>query len=159
MVYFSKAIIQETMREARLCYVERDSYRQLFEALQEGIIVVQDDQITFMNQLANRILTSLTPYKNFLLAQLEDDFVEDEMINRLERKMFYVVQNLDNKKQQKSSSSNHNTSASESKVEYSINDLIAAADKDLFGKIFTMDKALTGQKMDDLVGKDFNFKN
>ena len=32
-VYFSKAIIQETMSEARLSYIERDSYKQLFDAL------------------------------------------------------------------------------------------------------------------------------
>ena len=49
MVYFSQSIVRETMKEARLSYIERDSYRQLFDALQEGIIVVQDDQITFMN--------------------------------------------------------------------------------------------------------------
>ena len=73
MVYFSKAIIQEQMNEAKLSYIERDSYRQLFDALQEGIIVVQDDQIMFMNALANRILTSMTKFKNFLMGELGQD--------------------------------------------------------------------------------------
>lgn len=31
--YFSKAIIEEIMNEARLNYAERDSYKQLFDAL------------------------------------------------------------------------------------------------------------------------------
>lgn len=59
----------------------------------------------------------------------------------------------------KSSSSNYNTSVSETKIEYSINDLIAATDKDLAGKIFSMDKTLSGQNIDEMVGKDFNFKD
>ena len=53
LAYFSKAIINETLKEAKLCYVERDSYRQLFNALQEGVLVIQDSKIIFMNELAN----------------------------------------------------------------------------------------------------------
>lgn len=32
-VYLSKAILNETMEEAKLLYIERDSFRQLFDAL------------------------------------------------------------------------------------------------------------------------------
>ena len=94
MVYFSKAIIQEQMNEAKLSYIERDSYRQLFDALQEGIIVVQDDQIMFMNALANRILTSMTRFKNFLLGEVGVN-MEVELVNRLNMKLFYIVQSMD----------------------------------------------------------------
>jgi len=38
-VYFSRAIMNETIEEAKLLYNERDSFRQLFDALQECIIV------------------------------------------------------------------------------------------------------------------------
>lgn len=80
------------MREARLSYIERDSYRQLFEALQEGIIVVQDDQITFMNQLANRVLTSMTPFKNFLYGEVDEQLNQDnEFLDRMNKKLFFVV--------------------------------------------------------------------
>ena len=80
----------------------------------------------------------------------------------MNKKLFFVVQSLDQNKNQlkkKSSSSNYNTSVSETKIEYSINDLIAATDKDLAGKIFSMDKALSGQNIDEMVGRDFDFKD
>lgn len=36
--------------------------------------------------------------------------------------------------------------------------MIEARDIDLVGKIFTMDKMLSGQKLDEMVGRDFDFK-
>ena len=44
-------------------------------------------------------------------------------------------------------------------MEYSINDLIVATDKDLIGKVFSMDRTLSSKKMDEMVGEDFDFKN
>ena len=64
--YFSKAILEESVNEAKLFYAERDSYRQLFDALQEGIIVVQNNKVTFMNQLSNIILSSITGMEDYL---------------------------------------------------------------------------------------------
>ena len=34
-----------------------------------------------------------------------------------------------------------------------------AEDKELLGKVFTMDKTLSGKKMDEMIGVDFDFKN
>lgn len=103
----------------------------------------------------------MTKFKNFLLGELGED-LDVELVNRLNMKLFFVVQSLDQNKENKknkSSSSHFNTSVSEAKVEYSINDLILATDKELAGKIFSMDKTLSGQNIDEMVGKDFNFKN
>ena len=50
-----------------------------------------------MNQLANRILTSITDFKNFLLNELVDD-ADEQMNDRLNMKMFYVVQSLNQNK-------------------------------------------------------------
>ena len=44
-------------------------------------------------------------------------------------------------------------------MEYSINEIIMAEDKELLGKVFTMDKTLSGKKMDEMIGVDFDFKN
>jgi len=41
---------------------------------------------------------------------------------------------------------------SDGKVEYSINDLIEATDKELAGKVFSMDKSLSGKTMDEMIG-------
>ena len=47
--YLSKAIMNEILNEAQNVYIERDSYKKLFDALQECILVVQKDKVTFMN--------------------------------------------------------------------------------------------------------------
>ena len=52
----------------------------------------------FMNQLANRILTSMTKFKNFLLNEAGQDQETSYLVNRLNMKLFYVVQSLDKEK-------------------------------------------------------------
>ena len=117
-----------------------------------------------MNQLANRIFTFMSPFGNFLLGNNADKLNID-FSTRMDTKMFFVVQSMDqdnkSKKEQrsKSNSSNHYTSVSELKIEYSINDLIAATDKDLAGKIFSMDKTLSGQNIDEMIGNNIEFKD
>ena len=115
-----------------------------------------------MNALANKILTSMTSFKNFLLGEkgLASAEPDKELMDRLDMKLFFVIQKFDQNTShvKKSSSSQFNTQVSDGKFEYSINDLIKATDKELNGKIFTMDKALSGKNMDDMVGKDFDFK-
>ena len=49
----------------------------------------------FMNQLANKILTSMTKFKNFLLNEAGQDKETTYLVDRLNMKLFYVVQSLD----------------------------------------------------------------
>lgn len=37
----------------------------MFNALQEGIIVVQDNKLNFMNDLSNKVLSELSDLDNF----------------------------------------------------------------------------------------------
>jgi hypothetical protein len=59
------AIVNESITEANLSYGERDSYKRMFDGLQEGVIVCKDMNVTFMNELANKVLSHLTDHKNF----------------------------------------------------------------------------------------------
>lgn len=80
--YFSNALMDEMLNQAKLNYAERDSYKQLFDALQEGIIVIQEDQITFMNALSNTLLTSITGMNNFWMKEHADGTTKDNMTDR-----------------------------------------------------------------------------
>jgi hypothetical protein len=51
--------------EIRMSYYERDGFRRMFDALQEGVIVFQSDEIVFMNDLSNKVMSHLAGVKNF----------------------------------------------------------------------------------------------
>ena len=80
-------------------------------------------------------------------------------------KLFFVIKNAqtDNKNKPKSSSSNNITNqnqtiSSDSRTEFSLNDLLNSKDSDLNEKIFTLDKTLQGKSMDEMMGEDGYFK-
>lgn len=45
----NNAIVNESITEAKLSYEERDCYKRMFDGLQEGIIVSNENNVTFMN--------------------------------------------------------------------------------------------------------------
>jgi hypothetical protein len=57
--------------EAKLSYQQRDGYRRMFDGLQEGIIVIEDSNLGFMNDLSNKLLSELSEMKNFFKNKLE----------------------------------------------------------------------------------------
>ena len=61
----TNALIEESLDEARNSYKERDMYKRMFDGLQEGVIVMNGDTITFMNELSNKIMSHLFGLKNF----------------------------------------------------------------------------------------------
>jgi hypothetical protein len=71
------AIVNESITEAKLSYEERDSYKRMFDGLQEGIIVSKDNNVTFMNDLANKVLSHLTDHKNFFKMIRNDNSKTD----------------------------------------------------------------------------------
>ena len=40
-------------------------YKKLFDGLQEGILVVEDQSITIMNELSNKVLSHISGLKDF----------------------------------------------------------------------------------------------
>jgi len=78
-VYLSKQMLNETMNEAKLLYTEKDSFRQLFDALQECIIVLQSDQISFVNSLAQNILNKVFEMDNTAQNILNKILKKDEI--------------------------------------------------------------------------------
>ena len=81
-------MIAEQISEAKLSYQERDMYKQMFDGLQEGVIVCKGNEVTFMNELSNMILSHLFGLKNFFNRISEDHKSID--IDRMEVKMFYL---------------------------------------------------------------------
>lgn len=76
--YISQKIQDETMTEAKLSYQQRDGYRRMFDGLQEGIIVIdENNSIGFMNELSNRVLTELSGLKNFFRNKEHDGAIAE----------------------------------------------------------------------------------
>ena len=63
-------------------------YKQMFDGLQEGVIVCRGDSVTFMNELSNMILSHLFGLKDFFKKVNDDHQAID--IDRMEVKMFYL---------------------------------------------------------------------
>jgi hypothetical protein len=63
----------------------------MFDGLQEGIIVIEDDHVGFMNDLSNKLLSELADLKNFF----KNKNVQGEIsnIDPLDRKMFFLFEN------------------------------------------------------------------
>ena len=58
-------IINESILEAKFSYQEKDTFKRMFDGLQEGIIVTTNNKITFMNELSNKVISHLTDSKDF----------------------------------------------------------------------------------------------
>ena len=52
-------LFEETLEEAKLSYKESDMYKRMFDGLQEGVIVMTENNITFMNELSNKIMSAV----------------------------------------------------------------------------------------------------
>lgn len=57
--------------------------------------MVQDNKITFMNQLSNTILTSLTGMRNFWMKEHADGSNKDNKTDRFNEKLFFLIENQD----------------------------------------------------------------
>ena len=58
--YISAGIQNELIEEVRTSYYERDGFRRIIDALQEGIIVFQNDEIVQMNELSKKVMSHLS---------------------------------------------------------------------------------------------------
>jgi hypothetical protein len=63
--YITNAIQNELTDEIKMSYYERDGFRKMFDALQEGVIVIQSNEILFMNELSNKVCSHIAGVKNF----------------------------------------------------------------------------------------------
>ena len=129
--YLTDAIMQEAINEMKINYQQKDNFRKMFDSLQEGIILIQAGKITFMNDLSNKLLSTVCKLNNFFL-NINDTGETDEQ-DPLDRKIFYIFENtkssISNKSRKKKShgsdySKTHSSDNSiGKKVEYSLRDL------------------------------------
>jgi len=52
----ASAIMQETIDESNISIAQGNKFKCMFDSLQEGIIVIQDDEVKFMNELSLKLL-------------------------------------------------------------------------------------------------------
>jgi len=57
-MYITTYINSEHQEEAALAFIEKRNYKQMFDAIQEGIVVLQGDHITLMNELSNKLMSA-----------------------------------------------------------------------------------------------------
>ena len=70
--YIIHGIQSELSEEIRESYYQRDGFRRMFDALQEGILVFQEGKIVFMNDLSNKVLSYLADVDNFFKHNKRD---------------------------------------------------------------------------------------
>ena len=47
------SIVSEQMEEAKMSFYQKDYFKRMFDSLPEGIIVMKNGKISFMNDLSN----------------------------------------------------------------------------------------------------------
>ena len=128
-------------------------FKRMFDGLQEGVIVMNGESITFMNELSNKVMSHLFGLKNFFKRVNSKDQEVD--IDRNEVKMFYLFQNnaqssnktgKKNKKYHSSSENNSkglsSSSHKDETTEFSLKDILKMSTIDLASKVFTFEKRL-----------------
>jgi hypothetical protein len=138
----------------------------MFNALQEGIIVIDDNRyISFMNELSNRVLSELTNVKNIFKAKTHSG--NRMQFDPIDQKLFFLFTSnsqTDSKttRRRKASSQSDSKHGSESskqeQTEFSLRDLSLMPTKDLNSKIFTFDKKLATHDMTKMVGEGKNIE-
>ena len=91
----TNTINEEILAEAKLSYMNRDNFKRMFDALQEGIIVIQGDTISMMNDLSNKVLSEMTGLANFFANR--DVYGDKDLENLIDKKLFFLFQNTGSK--------------------------------------------------------------
>lgn len=122
----------------------------MFDGLQEGIIVLDNDRLNFMNDLSNKLLSELSDMRNFFKNKCHSGAVSK--VDPLDIKLFYLFEhdksetNKTSKKRKYGSQSDHSKHSTEQskqvQIEYSLREIAALSTKELTSKIFTFDKKL-----------------
>jgi len=59
--------MQEAIDEQRMAFSRQDGFKKMFDSLQEGIIVMKDGKLNFMNDLSNRLMAEVSGLRSFFL--------------------------------------------------------------------------------------------
>jgi len=162
----SDSILQETIDEQKLGIQKQDFYRKMFDSIPEGVVMIQADKVMFMNDLSNRLLSTMCDLKNFFFNRKLDGGLADD--NPLDKKIFYVFENSKNPgmvstgkkadKKKKNTSSETTSKASDKilveKNEYSLNEIANMDTPVLNSKIFTFEKKLASDDLTKMVNEN-----
>jgi hypothetical protein len=62
----------------------------MFDGLQEGIIVIDNNKLSFMNDLSNKLLSELADMKNFFKNKNHEEALNHE--DPMDRKLFFLFE-------------------------------------------------------------------
>jgi hypothetical protein len=106
----------------------------MFDSIQEGIIVIKDENITFMNDLSFKILNAMSGYKNFMTRRQADG--RKSKINTIDLKLFYLFKNTQKEKSKKlkkkkskkngiqTDASKNSADSTDNKIEFSLREIM-----------------------------------
>ena len=94
VVFFGKTgevVFQDVVQEQTKSMKEREIFDRMLDGLQQGVVVIQDDKIDFMNDLSNKVISQVTDEENFL--QKYGKGGEEGSSDPLDLKIFNLFEN------------------------------------------------------------------
>ena len=151
----SDSIITEAFEEQKWAFKKENQYKKMFDSLQEGIIVMQNQKIHFMNDLSTKILKHVSGALNFYGKQNKAG--NTNIDNHMDTKLFYEYVNSrqgeekkskkkkskkSKKKKSSSEASSDNGGEANNQFGYSLNDISQMDIQKLKTMMFTFDRKL-----------------
>ena len=124
----------------------------MWDSLQDGIVVIAKEQMHFMNDLSNKILTQLAKVENFY-TEAKECINDPERENPMDAKIFFVFDtdykageknDKKKKKKQKKKAKKNVIPEGAEPTEYSLRQIAALPSHELKSKIFVFEKKLMG---------------
>ena len=69
-------------------FVQGRSFKKMFDSLQDGIVVLNNGKLKFMNDLSNRILSEICGLKSFFLNTNAEGKTQEA--DQLDKKVFFI---------------------------------------------------------------------
>lgn len=140
----------------------------MFDSIQEGIVVIREEQLVFMNSLSNRLLSEMCQIKDFFLNMRPKKDSGSEGRKPIDKRIFWIFENnkqaqsIGRKNKKKSNSTSESVSKLgsdkvNSKVKFSLREISLMDTSELKKKIFTFESKLSGDDLTQM--KDTNQVN
>lgn len=75
--YLSEQLNKENIDEKNVLSEQRDSFQLIVDSIQEGIIIVQDGKIEYMNTIFNNIMSQVYEIKNFFKESFRKSIIDE----------------------------------------------------------------------------------
>jgi PAS domain-containing protein len=91
--YLSEQLNKENIDDKNVLSEQRDSFQLIVDSIQEGIIIVQDGKIEYMNTIFNNIMSQVYEIKNFFKESFRKSIIDE--FDLLDIKVFKLYKESD----------------------------------------------------------------